>query len=67
MFEGKLLLVYPSICINSEAHNGRTKKCENSPDQGWDGVGVKLELTSTGNEEMKLELVFTGIPVVAQS
>lgn len=60
MFEGKLLLVYPSIYINSEAHIGRTKKCENSPDQGWDGggVGVKLELTSTGNEEMKLELVF---------
>lgn len=60
MFEGKLLLVYPSICINSEPHIGRTKKCENSPDQGWDGggVGVKLELTSTGNEEMKLELVF---------
>lgn len=65
MFEGKLLLVYPSICINSEAHIGRTEKCENSPDQEWDGVGVKLELTSTGNEEMKLELVFTGIPVVA--
>lgn len=58
MFEGKLLLVYPSICINSEAHIGRTEKYENSPDQGWDSVGVNLELTSTGNEEMKLELVF---------
>lgn len=60
MFEGKLLLVFPSICINSKAHTGRTRKCENSPDQRWDGggVGVKLELTSTENEEMKLELVF---------
>lgn len=58
MFEGKLLLVFPSICINSKAHTGRTRKCENSPNQRWDGVGVKLELTSTENEEMKLELVF---------
>ena len=44
MFEGKLLLVYPSIYINSEAHIGRTKKCENSPDQGWDGGGGGVEI-----------------------